>query len=421
MAWLAVILIFQIEFGILAWGIGALIGLVAGSIAKNPSGIYCFLVACIAGISILSSKLIMVAFLMIVSFGIEVVEDLQNQFLSNKFEHAYVDQQLAENNYPPEKTKLAESFNRGYFEQTDGPKLVINGREIGGFNGNIDAADQSMNQFRREIRDAVAKASKTEKLLWIENARERHPDWIMDTSHAIAAKILFLHEDGQLDDDLKRQAEFEIQSSDYLLQSADEQNDYLMETPEEIAKLRSGTLRNLVIEKLRDLNLDALTELTKKAATKEPTFVADEHGFIAVLDELLANGELPPELREHAMGRVKTVTDSRFSATFFSTLGEKAFIEKEIAIRKIAMPIWAASTPEQIEAKIAETKLRHPKWDPDQQNPQVIASEEFKEEIGDGSLAGSIKKVFSLSDLLWLSLGFISAFGTARSRADRTN
>jgi hypothetical protein len=72
-----VIILFQVEIGILAWGIGALIGLVAGSIAKNPSVIYCSLVACVAGFSILASKFMMVAFLMIASVGVNLVEDFK--------------------------------------------------------------------------------------------------------------------------------------------------------------------------------------------------------------------------------------------------------------------------------------------------------------------------------------------------------
>jgi hypothetical protein len=117
---------------------------------------------------------------------------------------------------------------------------------------------------------------------------------------------------------------------------------------------------------------------------------------------------------------VQSVTQSDFSSDFFVNLGTDEFIEKELKLREIVNPLWIASTTEEIDQKIADSKTRHAGWDPDSTNPEWIASDELKEEIGDGSLMGSVQKVFAASDLLWLFLGFVSAFGTARSRADRT-
>jgi hypothetical protein len=419
-AWLAVVIFFQVEIGILAWGIGALIGLVAGSIAKNPSAIYCSLVACVAGFSILASKFVMVAFLMIASLGVNLVEDLQNLIVSNKFEHAYVDQQLADNSYQAEKIKLAETFNKDYFEDSDASSLVVNGREIGGLNGDPETMGRPMSEFRKEVRMAMANATKEQKEIWIDNARKRHPDWIVDPSYATAAKILFLKEPGKLDEDLAKQATHEVRIADYLLHSSDSSDTYLADTPSEVLDLRSDTLKTLVRAKLKDLDSQGMKNLAKEAATKDPSFVPDETAFIVIADELLAKEELPAELRSHASSRVQSVTQSDFSSDFFVNLGTDEFIEKELKLREIVNPLWIASTNEEIDQKIADSKIRHAGWDPDSTNPEWIASDELKEEIGDGSFMGSVQKVFAASDLLWLFLGFVSAFGTARSRADRT-
>jgi hypothetical protein len=115
---------------------------------------------------------------------------------------------------------------------------------------------------------------------------------------------------------------------------------------------------------------------------------------------------------------VNSVTQNDFSSDFFVDLGSPEFVEKELKLRQIVNPIWIASTTEEIDQKIADSKIRHAGWDPDSTNPEWIPSDELKEEIGDGSFVGSLQKVFAASDLLWLFLGFISAFGTARSRAD---
>lgn len=417
-AWLAVMLLLQLEIGILAWGIGVLIGLVAGSIAKNPSVIYCSLVACVAGFSILASKFVMVAILMITSLGVSIFEEFQNLFVSNEFEHAYVDQQLADNAYQGEKVELAETFNKNFFEESDAPKFVINGQEIGGLNNDVDAMGQPMSEFRKEVRMAIANASKEQKETWINNARKRHPDWIVDPSYATAAKILLLSEPGKLDEDLAKQASHEIRIADYLLHSADASDGYLVNTPNETLKLRSDTLKTLVRATLKDLDLEGLRNLTKEAAAKDSSFVPDETAFIVIVDELLNNGALPAELRSHASSRVKSVTASDFSSDVFSRLGSSEFVEQELKLREIVTPIWVTSSSEEIDQKIATSKLRHVGWDPDSTNPNWTPSEEFKEEIGDGSFIGSVKKVFTVSDLFWLLLGFVSAFGTARSRAD---
>jgi hypothetical protein len=419
-AWLTVIIVFQVEIGILAWAIGALIGLVAGSIAKNPSAIYCSLVACVAGFSILASKFVMVAFLMIASLGVNFVEDLQNLVVSNKYEHAYVDQQLTQNAYQGEKLKLAETFNKNYFDDGEELDLVFNGQEIGGLNGTPETMGKPMSDFRKEIRMAVSIATKEQKELWIDNAKKRHPDWIVDPSYATAAKILFLNEPGKLDEDLAKHAAYEVRIADYLLHSSDASDSYLADTPDEVLELRSDTLKTLVRAKLKDLDSQGLNDLAKQAAAKDTSFVPDETVFIVITDELLAKGELPAELRSHASNRVQSVTQSDFSSDFFVNLGSQEFVEKELKLRQIVNPILIASTAEEIDQKIADSKIRHAGWDPDSTNPEWIPSDELKEEIGDGSFVGSLKKVFSASDLLWLFLGFASAFGTARSRADRT-
>lgn len=419
-AWLAVIILFQVEFGILAWGIGALIGLVAGSIAKNPSVVYCSMVACVAGFSILASKFIMVAFLMIASLGVSFVEEIQNLVVSNKYEHAYVDQQLADNNFQGEKITLAETFNRGYFEDSDAPNLVINGREIDGLNSAPESIGVSMSEFRKEVRLAMANATKEQKEIWIDNARKRHPDWIVDPSYATAAKILLLSEPGKLDDHLAKQAAYEVRMADYLLHSSDSSDTYLGNTPSEVIDLRSDTLKTLVRAKLKDIDSQGLKNLAKEAVAKDQTFVPDETAFIVIVDELMSKGELPAELRSHASIRVRSVTQSDSSGDFFTKLGSDEFVEKEIKLREIVNPIYIASTTEEIDQKIADSKIRHAGWDPDSTNPGWIASDELKDEIGDGSFIGSVQKVFSVSDLFWLFLGFVSAFGTARSRADRT-
>lgn len=422
--WLTIMIAFQVEIGIIAWAIGALIGLTAGSIAKNPSAIYCSLVAFIAGCSILASKLVMVAVMMIVSVGMDFFEQVQNMLLSNKYEHAYVDQQIADNQYQGEKLALAEAFNKGYFDDLNSQKFVLNGREIGDANGDSAAMGKPMLEFRREIRAALAISTKEQREAWIENARKRHPDWVVDPNHATAAKILLMNEPGKLDEDLTKQAAFEVSVSDYLLHSEDASDNYLTETPNEVVSLRSDTLKTIVLTKIRELDSQGLKDLLKQAAAKAPTFVPNETEFITIVDELLEKGELPPELRQHASLRVNSATGNDFSSELFINLGEPEFIEKELKLREIVNPIWLASSTEDHDRRLTASQNRHKGWSPDSTNPQLIASdkakEELKEEVGDGSFVGTLKMVFHVSDLLWLFLGFVSAFGTARSRADRT-
>ncbi|XZE17927.1 hypothetical protein SH449x_003208 [Pirellulaceae bacterium SH449] len=416
-AWLAIIIIFQVELGILAWGIGALIGLVAGSIAKNGSAIYCFMVACIAGCSILASKLIMVAFIMIASLGMNAFENFQNLVISNKYEHAYVDQQLADNQYNAEKTRIAESFNKDYFEQSNRPNLVINGREIGGFNANPETWTREMADFRNEVRNAVGAATVEQKKLWIDNARQRHPDWIFDPAYATAAKILLLNAPDQLEGELRKHAEYEIAASDYLLKSVNTSDSYLTSTPDDVFKLRSDTLRELVLAIWKQRDSQGLDALLREAVTLDPTFIPDETSFVVIVDELLANGDLPANLQEHATNRIEFVTKNAMAFKLFENLATEAFGRDEIELRSIANPIWLASTGEQQEERVAQTKIRHPGWNSEPLGPQWVPPDELKEELGDGSFIGSVQKVFAVTDLLWLALGFISAFGTARSRA----
>ena len=91
--WLVLAAMSGYELGILAWAIGGLIGFVAGVIAKNPSPVYCGMVALIAMGAILSAKLLMALAIVALHF---VIDGHRRCFAvadgSDKYSHAYVDQ-----------------------------------------------------------------------------------------------------------------------------------------------------------------------------------------------------------------------------------------------------------------------------------------------------------------------------------------
>ena len=105
-----------LQAGLLAWGTGGLIGLVAGAIAKNPSPVFCSLVAVIAAISFFSSKIIMALIVMVVAKGIGMVQNFANfDFQDYRYAYAIKDQMLVDDELTGAEKALAQKQVDDFF------------------------------------------------------------------------------------------------------------------------------------------------------------------------------------------------------------------------------------------------------------------------------------------------------------------
>ena len=401
--WLVLAAMSGYELGILAWGIGALIGLVSGVIARNPSPAFCAMVAVIAMGAILSAKLVMALAIMAIHFGMNAMEDISALWVSDKYTHAYVDQALADNQFNGEKKQLASEYNDNYFETTDdgGEQAeadVDNQKPL--VEGDEEASEQSLRAFYREVRERVAAATEQEKATWLANAHQRHPAWIEDHSHYQAAVIELMAQPGQLDADLTAHAQYSLS---FLNNDGSDYDEAYSEniTPAEYNR-RDGALNLKCAEFLRTKSPAEIESLLRQGLQKYPAFAPYPEAFTATLDKMVLDGSLDPALQAHAKLYLDTELGPEEEMAYYDAERTPEFVATDTAMRQAVNARLATMDEAARKAAVRETGTRHPNWYAVTEDTAMPDMADVKKDLGDGTFVGSLKMVFGVYDLLWL-------------------
>jgi hypothetical protein len=422
--WLVLAAMSGYELGILAWGIGALIGMVAGVIARNPSPAYCAIVAVVAMGAILSAKLVMALAIVALHFiatAANTLEEISSIVLPDKYTHACVDQALADNLYTGERKQLAIRYNENYFEVSDDSEALARdqGEEINAWMESEEESEEEsdeMHEFSREIHEQVAAANEQEKATWLANAHQRHPSWIEDYSHFQAAVIELMEQPDQLDGGLIEHAKYLLP---FLVKNFGEHmaaEDYLDHvTPAEFGR-RKRELNLKCAELLRGKSPAEIDLLLRQGIGKYPDFTPFPEAFTATLDKMVLEGNLDPALQTHAQLYLNTELGPDNEMAYYEAERTSEFSETDKAMRGAVNERLSALDEAARNAAIQETGVRHPNWYAVREEIELPDLPDLNEDLGDGSFVGSVKKVFRIYDLLWLFLGATTAYGTAMRR-----
>ncbi len=415
--WLVLAAMSGYELGILAWGIGALIGTVAGVIARNPSPAFCAIVAVVAMGAILSAKLVMTLAIMAAHFFSTQMDEFVLPPVYDKYSHAYVDQVLADNYFVGDQKRFAIELNADYFEPQDAEDLEA--QEEGEAAKTLTEVQQEMeDQLRREfyrlVRQRVDNATDEEKAIWLANAHERHPAWIEEYSHYQIAVMELVASPDQLDPELTAHAQYVLSYlSDVESENDAEYSDNI--TPAEFNR-RDRQLRLKCAEYLRGKSAADIDALLRKALRKCPNFNPFPEAFTATLDKMLTDGKLNPELQAHATLFINTETGPDEEMAYYDAPRTPEFVATDTAMRQAVNERLANMDEAARLAAITATKALHPSWYAGEEEVILPDVAEAKRELGDGTFVGTLKMVFGVYDLLWLFLGATTAYGTAMRR-----
>ncbi len=415
--WLVLAAMSGYELGILAWGIGALIGMVAGVIARNPSPAYCAIVAVVAMGAILSAKLVMTLAIMAIHFFSTQMEEFVLPPVYDRYSHAYVDQVLADNYFVGDQKRFAIELNADYFEPRDEEDLEAQeegeaAKTLTEVQQEID--DQLRREFYRLVRHRVDNATDEEKAIWLANAHERHPAWIEENSHYQVAVMDLVALSDQLDPELTAHAQYVLSYlSDVESENDAEYSDNI--TPAEFNR-RDRQLKLKCAEYLRGKSAADIDALLRNALRKFPNFNPFPEAFTAALDKMLTDGNLNPELQAHATLFINTETGPEEEMAYYDALRTPEFVATDTAMRQAVNERLANMDEAARLAAITATKARHPSWYAGEEEVILPDVAEAKRELGDGTFVGSLKMVFGVYDLLWLFLGATTAYGTAMRR-----
>ncbi|TWT82442.1 hypothetical protein CA13_39050 [Planctomycetes bacterium CA13] len=396
--WLLVVAFSGYELGILAWGIGGVIGLVAGAIGRNPSPVYCGLAAGIAGMSFVGAKLIMATAIMLLSVGADFMETFAN-FTPEamKQSHAMADQMLVDGEFEGAEKEYANYYVTTYFSDTDDEELS-------------EGAYQVSEQVEERIQSELEPKTPTEREQLIAAARERHPEWIEDNNLYLAVVDQMLNDSKSLGDDLAAQAKSELASLDG---SWDEAY-YESNAPEELSR-RRAELRKQAAQQIRSMSELERDQAICATLGRYPEWDPFPNAKTAMMEKMANEGKFAGGLSEHALATLESELNDEYS-DYFETVSDEEYDQREVQLQQAVGKELALMDQASREALVADTRGRHPDW-LGQEIDAELAQQELEEamdELGtDGSFLGSIQAVCGLFDLLWLFLGASTAFSTA--------
>ena len=400
--WLVIVMVLEMELGILAWGMGGAIGLVAGMIGRNPAQWYCGAAAAIAMCSVLLAKLIMAAGLMLIGAGMNMLDDFMDFSPERQKQmHALADQMIVDGSVDNAHADYAPKYVKAYFSSQ--PELLYEDAD--------DTSYETGEAFESVLAERLEPMSDAEKDQLLVSARKRHPEWIEDNNHYYAMLDQLHEEEGALDADLAAHAEFQLAQ---LNQDYDQTYNESI-SPRE-SKERSAKLRELAAKRLVNLDDQARDQAVRDAMTRRTRWNPFPDASTAMMENMIRNGEFQGDLAKYVEGQIAQVMEDEYADNDEDV--DYQLIEKQRAqVQTKVNAKLAELDSDQRQALIADTQSRHPDWygqniTPEQQKQKM---KDAMEEMGtDGTFWGSLKAVFGLFDLLWLFLGASTAYGTAK-------
>ncbi len=422
--WIVITVATQRELGIVAWGIGGLIGLIGGAIARNPSPIYATTMAIIAVISIAFAKLILICGIMIMHAGANFVDSILSDSPERERDrHVLVDQMLANNDWDATKKKKGAEFNSGYFGDED--ELQENALKVE--DGEIPNKEEITNavrwsaehlEFQNELDRLLDKLSDEEKAAQLQHAKDRHPNWIEDNHDYLAMVVQMLDEPDFLDENLKAHAQYEVKkNAGDVLDPAPGENYEDSVSPKEFA-VRRKKLHELAATRLKSLTPEQRDQAINNAMAKLSDYQPYPDAFVAMLDAMVVANEIPEALKAHAKARLNFELKSSFE--YLEGMAEDAHMKKDRELQALVNQKLATQSKVQREALIAASQARHPEWE--RNDPKAIFAkfEAGRRQLpGDGTFWGSFHQVVGIIDALWLFLGASSAYGASLRQGHR--
>ncbi len=424
--WIAITIYTGREFGLLAWAIGGLVGVVAGSIAKNPSVVFCSVVAGIAALSILSAKLIIAAGLYIVSQGLTFAKNLDAVALEEeKYAAAIKDEMLTSGGFTEEERPLVvEQVNDFFLNGMDmGEALasMIDPDDVITFDPTKDVPDGDANRnwtddlrltasINAKVASRLEAMGPAEKKAVLERAMAKYPNWF-EWHHEYAAIIHHLSTSGALTDEAVRtyaQKEIELISGKF-----DEQY-YENTSGEEMSRLEDE-LRKLAAEKRKSLDAKAMDDMVIESLKQQPNWVGHPDEHVAVMELIQRENGFPADLQAYVRDSLSLEFGTLEGDSMQDTMDVEAIEKMDGRIAEIVNGRLVGMDLEQRQKLVADLNRRIPTW-----KDRLGMDPDFKkveQEVGlNLTFVGALGKVFQWTDALWVFLGVSTAYGAAYRR-----
>jgi len=388
---------------VFAWAIGALVGLIAGLIGRNPSIPFCIATTIGAILCMLFGRLVSAWVIMIT---VSMMTSVQGGFSTYLIPETGVsigvtEDLIAQGEFEGDEKLLAQMKIDAFF----------NNKTIYEMDGYDDIEYDVEVVVDSKVRSFVSGMSAQEKDAVLARVRQDHPEWMEREWHFTAIVDSMIANDEIEDEDLLAHAKSKLPTDD------GSKEDYFQNTTQDELTERDTELRDLVLKRFAEMDQDDLKKAIEEARLNHPSWTPERSEYLAMLDAMYQSDDIPKEYRKIAKSTINRELDFEYDEDFENESFEAELerLEKEEALQAVVNKKLMELEQDEIDDLIASVNEKHPLWTPDADSAaledldlgfdQMIAGFE-----SDGTFWGSLKTRFKVLDCVWMLLGLISAF-----------
>jgi hypothetical protein len=312
-----------------------------------------------------------------------------------------MEQLIAEGEFDGSEKEYAEMKIETFFSNqdiydADGYDEVMSDTEI--------AVDQ-------KVRTAVSKMPAEEKQKLLEKVRLDHPGWIEEPWHKKAVLDSLVQADKIENADLREQANVTLAKLDGNYDSKYYEDNRLAEINE-----RELQLDEMVTKAFAEMTPKQRSETFKNARKNHLSWTPVQHEYLAMLDRMLEDEEIPKELKSIAKSEINLQLKMTYDDAFEDFDEDPEGVTKsQKALAELVNKRLLSLEQQELDDLIAETKSKYPNWKPASEIDIMAGISAGLDDTiasfgSDGTFWGSLKTRFRVMDYIWISLGMISAY-----------
>ena len=388
---------------VFAWAIGAIVGCIAGLIAKNPSIPFCLATTAGALLAMLFGRLVSAWVIMLAVSGMNSIQQFGSYFIKDTgVTIGVMEEMVANGELKGEEKEVAEMKVEAFFSN----------QEIHAIDEYDNVSDEAEFELDRKVREAVKEMTDEQKQAMLKKVRNEHPEWMEHEWHfevvldsMIESKEI--EDAGLLDHAYSKMAAIE----------GDYDEEYFKNTTEQQMDEREEKLREMVMKKYVAMDDQEKLDAIKQARLNHLKWAPVYHEYLAMLDAMYATDDIPDELKETAKSTINLDLKQNYDDAY--DFGEDFDFEKieEMKHKLIAVVNKELLKLEQdeVDKMVAAAQDKYPYWKP---FDAFEGLDEFTDGLddtiasfeSDGTFWSSLKTRFKMLDFVWLTLGMISAF-----------
>ena len=390
-----------------AWVIGAIVGLIAGLIARNSSLKFCLATTAGALLCILFGRIVSAWVITIAVSSMSVFQGLGTYLIPDTGVTVGVTEDMSiGGEFEGDEKALADMKVDAFFSNQ-----MIN--EMDGYD-DIDFEVEV--DVDRKVRAAVGKMTDEERDAVLKRVRQDYPGWMEEDWHLEAVIDSMVANDEIEDEDLLTHAKSRLSNLDGGYDEVYYENTTQMEM-----MTRGEKLEELAMKKYATMTPQERQKAIADARANHPSWTPRRDEYLAMMSKMYDADTIPAEYRDHAKSTISLELSYDYDETMLeeSDLESDGYLTDENALQAVVNKELLKLNQDEIDAIVEVAREKYPYWTPEDDIEAIVGLASGIDETiagfeSDGTFWSSLKTRFKSLDYVWLLLGMISAFVIAK-------